>query len=297
MKQVKIDSLKKTSWNFSDPNTNKIFNKMLKNSIEFKNFINDQFYRGVTTGLNNAFVINEEKRAELISEDSKSEEIIFPYLSGQEIKRYGVEWKKKYLIFAKQGIDISHYPAIKKHLELFHKKLQPKKNSKEKIGRKPGKYKWYEIQDTTNYWKIFLNKGIIYPHFNKQSNFTMSSGNFFLNAKGYQINNDAYWLLAILNSKLINFYLKSICPFVRGEYYEYNSQYVEKIPITLNRKYTNQLDNLSQEIMKNQEKIINNKDMQIELQNNDKLEKMIDDIVYKLYEITDEEKAIIESSI
>lgn len=296
MKQVEIDSLKKTSWNFSDPSTNKIFNKMLKNSIEFKDLVNDEFYRGVTTGLNNAFVINEEKRAELISEDSNSEEIIFPYLSGQEIKRYSVEWKKKYLIFTKHGTDISHYPAIKKHLELFHKKLQPKKNSKEKRGRKPGKYKWYEIQDTTNYWKIFLNKGIIYPHFNKKSNFTMSSGNFFLNAKGYQINNDAYWLLAILNSKLINFYLKSICPFVRGEYYEYNSQYIKKIPITLNRKYSNQLDNLCQKIIKNQKKIINKKDMEIELQNNDKLEKMIDNIVYKLYDITDEEKAIIESS-
>lgn len=256
LEKIEINSLKKSSWSFSNAQTHKIFEKMSKNSISFGKLVNNKFYRGVTTGLNTAFVINEEKKKEIIAEDPKSEEIIFPYLSGKEIKRYGIEWKRNFLIFTKRDIDISQYPAILKHLKTFHEQLQPKKNLKDKVGRKPGKYKWYEIQDSTNYWTTFLDIGIIYPHFNKQSNFTLSKGNFFPNAKGYQIVSDDCWLLAILNSKLINFYLKSICPFVKGEYYEYNSQYIKQIPISLNTKYRKRLDDLAQKILVDQEEII-----------------------------------------
>jgi len=43
------------------------------------------------TGLNEAFIINEAKRKELIEKDPKSEEIIKPILRGKDIKRYGYD--------------------------------------------------------------------------------------------------------------------------------------------------------------------------------------------------------------
>jgi Ni,Fe-hydrogenase I large subunit len=64
------------------------------------------------------------------------------------------------------------------------------------------------------------------------------------------IANSDRFLLAILNSKLMNFYLKSVCPFVRGEYYEYMPQYVERFPVAKNRKF-------AKEIADNVEKTIN----------------------------------------
>lgn len=261
LQDVEVDSLRKSSWSFSDTKTNSIFQKLSSNSVSFGKLVNGEFYRGVTTGLNQAFVIDEEKRKALIAEDPKSEEIIFPYLSGKEIKRYGIEWEGNYLVFTRRGINISKYPAIEKHLSTYRKQLEPKKSSKEKIGRKPGDYKWYEIQDTTAYWEIFLSEGIIYPHFNKRSNFAFSKGNFFPNAKGYQVQSKDLWLLAILNSKLINFYLKSICPFVRGEYYEYNSQYIEKTPISLNAKPRKKLEDLTKTILDHQENITKARNM------------------------------------
>jgi hypothetical protein len=184
--------------------------------------------------LDEAFVISDSSRNNIIKQDPKSAEIIFPYVTGKEIKRDKIEWEGNWIIFTKRGIDIKNYPVIEEHLRNFQKRLEPKKRDKteEKIGRKPGNYKWYEIQDNTNYWKLFLKEGIIYPRLNKVSNFAFSPGGYFPNSSCFYINSSEYWLMGILNSKIINFYLKSICPFMRGEYYDYRAQYVTTIPIS-----------------------------------------------------------------
>jgi adenine-specific DNA-methyltransferase len=139
--------------------------------------VKNNFYRGVTTGLNKAFIISNEKRKELIVKDNKSAELIFPYVPGKEIKRYRIEWKGKYILFTRRGINISDYPAIYDHLKNFKEELTPtREDEKSNIDepqrktitrRKPGNYKWYEIQDSTDYWKLFMSEAIVYPHFNE----------------------------------------------------------------------------------------------------------------------------------
>lgn len=240
-------------WYFEDDNVKDLLSKIQDKGQPLDTIVkSDQFFRGITTGFNQAFVITENQRKVLIEKDRKSAEIIFPYLSGREIKRYRLEWEGNYIIFARRGLDISQYPAILHHLENFKKQLTPRDEHKsgEQVGRKPGNYKWYEIQDSTEYWEIFLQEGIIFPHFNKYSNFTFTAGGFFPNNKAYVIANSDRFLLAILNSKLMNFYLKSVCPFVRGEYYEYMPQYVEKFPIAKNRQYAKEISNGVEKITK-----------------------------------------------
>ena len=65
--------------------------------------------------------------------------------------------------------------------------------------------------------------------------------------------------MGILNSKVINFYLKSICPFVRGGYYEYNSQYMGQVPVSSNTKYRHELSKSVMILLKNHKKILSNK--------------------------------------
>ena len=78
---------------------------------------------GIKTGCNEAFIINEAKRAELIKKDPKSAEIIRPILRGKDIKRYGYDFKGLYLIATHNGykdvprVNIDDYPAIKEWLD------------------------------------------------------------------------------------------------------------------------------------------------------------------------------------
>src|SRR5690606_856102 len=86
---------------------------------------------GIKTGFNEAFIIDGCKRKELIEEDPKSAEIIRPILRGRDIKRYHYEFADLWLINVHNGIkeksikpiEISDYPAIKKHLDGFYSEL------------------------------------------------------------------------------------------------------------------------------------------------------------------------------
>ena len=91
-----------------------------------------QINYGIKTGFNEAFIINGEKRKELIAQDPKSAEIIRPILRGRDIKRYGYEFADLYLINTHNGvkekgikrINIEDYPAVKAYLDLFYPQLE-----------------------------------------------------------------------------------------------------------------------------------------------------------------------------
>ena len=91
-----------------------------------------QINYGIKTGFNDAFIIDGEKRAELIAKDPKSTEIIRPILRGKDIKRYGYDFADLYLINTHNGvkekgikrINIEDYPAIKAHLDSYYPQLE-----------------------------------------------------------------------------------------------------------------------------------------------------------------------------
>ncbi len=86
-----------------------------------------QINYGIKTGFNEAFIIDGEKRAELIAADPKCAEIIRPILRGRDIKRYNYEFADLWLINTHNGIkekgisriDIDDYPTIKAHLDQY----------------------------------------------------------------------------------------------------------------------------------------------------------------------------------
>jgi adenine-specific DNA-methyltransferase len=138
--------------------------------------VNGKIYRGVLTGLNEAFVIDEETRARLIREDPKSAELIKPFLAGRDIKRYEPPETDNYLIFTRRGAKIEDYPAIERHLEQFKDRLMPKPKDwigGEWKGRKPGSYEWFEIQDSIDYYQEFEKPKILFPDISVRDNFTL----------------------------------------------------------------------------------------------------------------------------
>ncbi|WP_301338602.1 TaqI-like C-terminal specificity domain-containing protein [Treponema denticola] len=92
---------------------------------------NIKIYRGILTGCNEAFIINKEKRDELIKKCPKSAEIIRPILRGRDIKRYSYDFAELYLLNVHNGIrekniplvNIDDYPAIKTHLDQYWDKI------------------------------------------------------------------------------------------------------------------------------------------------------------------------------
>ena len=87
--------------------------------IPLGKYVNDEIYWGIKTGANKVFVIDEKMKDELILKDAKSAEVIKPFIIGDEIRKYRINFKNKYLIFSRRGNNISNYPAVYEYLKPF----------------------------------------------------------------------------------------------------------------------------------------------------------------------------------
>ncbi len=223
-------------WTLSDVLVQKLMEKITNAGTPLGEYVNGAIYRGVLTGLNEAFVINEETKERLINEDAKSVEVIKPFLAGRDIKRYETPHADNYLIFTRRGIDINSYPAIKAYLEQYKEQLMPKpKDFKGKWeGRKSGKYEWFEIQDTVAYWENFEKPKIIYPNILAKPEFTYDYMSNYTNQKCFIIATSDLKLLAYLNSTLMFFLFQQLLPKLRGGFFEPSSIFFLKFPVPKN---------------------------------------------------------------
>lgn len=199
------NSLSVEGWSLAKNQIAKIINKLNKDNISLAQYIQLQIFYGIKTGCNEAFFIDQYTRSKLIESDPKSAEIIKPLVVGDDIRKYEINYQENFLIFTRRGININEYPNIKKHLEKFKSKLEPKPelHSGSWQGRKAGNYKWYEIQDTVDYWTFFEHPKIIYPVIASSSRFMLDNQGYFPNDKCFIIPCSDFYLLALLNSKLL----------------------------------------------------------------------------------------------
>ncbi|CAN5625074.1 hypothetical protein BH24ACT22_BH24ACT22_05900 [soil metagenome] len=154
----------KEAWSLESSAVDDLMAKIRRNGVPLAEFAGVKPYRGVLTGLNEAFLIDTATKDRLVREDPASAEVIKPYLRGQDIKRWSPDWQDLWMIFARRGIDIDAYPAVKQHLEQFRERLEPKPkdwSGGKWPGRKAGSYKWYEIQDSVDYYEIFEQPKIL----------------------------------------------------------------------------------------------------------------------------------------
>lgn len=293
--------LNDNGWNLGTEGEQELLKKLQNTGVPLGEYVKGKIYRGVLTGLNVAFVIDEATKNQLIAEDGKSAEIIKPFLAGRDIKRYEVLKSNKYLIFTRRGIEINKYPAIKNYLTQFKSQLMPKPKDfqgGEWKGRKPGKYCWYEIQDAVDYYEEFEKPKIIIPAIVKAASYTFDTNDFYSNDKTSIIPIDDKYLLGILNSKATDYFFKSIGATRQGGYFEYKPMYISRLPIPdANQDVHDQIVHLVETMLQlqkeKQQASLPDKLSQLEARikyTDDK----IDQLVYKLYGLSEEEVAIVE---
>jgi adenine-specific DNA-methyltransferase len=308
LNQIKIDQtqLDNAGWNLASDLDQTVLKKIKSVGIPLGEYVKGKIYRGVLTGLNEAFVIDAETKDRFIKEDNRCSEIIKPYLAGRDIKRYKNPVSDKFLIFSKRGIDIENYPIIKNHLEKFKKSLLPKpkdfKGSKWE-GRKPGSYEWYEIQDAIEYFQEFEKPKIIYQVFQVSPCFILDNGCHFCNNSIWIIPKDDKVLLAILNSPLGWYLISKYCTKIQNGY-QLIYKYLKKLPIKVidltsktEKSQKDEIIKLVDLLIKLNEEI---REAKLETKINqlktkiDFCETKINEIVYLLYGLTNEEIRLVE---
>lgn len=286
--------LQPDGWALIDERAQRLLDKLKRKGVPLGEYVDGKIYRGVLTGLNEAFVIDEETKERLIEENQKSKELIKPFLAGKDIKRYQPPNAKNYLILIpsgwtnektkeenKWGWFEKSYPAIAKHLSRFEDKARKRYDQ--------GEY-WWELRSCT-YYDEFEKPKIMLPDISLRGNYTFdNTGGLYLVNTAYIIGNNEMFLLGILASNLIDFYYRSISSTYRGGYLRFIYQYLETIPIVVPD------DKTLKQIVSSVHEILETKKENPEADTSN-LEEEIDRLVYELYGLSDEDIGVVEGGV
>ena len=233
-----------------------------------------QINYGIKTGFNEAFIINGEKRKELIAQDPKSAEIIRPILRGRDIKRYGYEFADLYLINTHNGvkekgikrINIEDYPAVKAHLDLFYPQLEKRADQ----GDTP-----YNLRNCA-YIEDFSKQKIVYSNMCSEPSFYLDENRFLTNQKCFILTGKHLkFLISFFNSKLFKYAFWDNFPVLGAKGRELSKIFMIEIPvIEPSKEIEIKISNL------------------LDYQNYEEIDKLI----YELYNLTDEEISFIENT-
>jgi len=262
-----------------------------------------KIYRGVLTGYNDAFIIDTQTRNRILAnckdeeERKRTEEIIKPVLRGRDIERYRYKWAGLWVIctFPSKKIDIEQYPALKEYLASFGERLlQDGKPGH----RKKTPHKWYETQDNIAYYPEFEKEKIVWQEMSLEPSFAYDDKKFYTNQTAYiMTGGNLKFLLGVLNSKISKWYMQNLAYSLSEGAQRWIKQYVEQLPIP---PITPQTQPLADQIVQKVDQILSltqSSDFETSREKQEKvkeLERDIDQLVYKLYGLTEEEIRVIE---
>lgn len=228
-------SLGSTPWRVEHPRTLALIEKIERAGSSLRDYVGGKPGYGVKTGFNGAFLIDQTAADLLIREDPRSAEIIKPYFTGTEIRRWCAPMPKGRMIFARRGIDINRFRAIEAYLTTFRERLEPKPadyNSPQKWpGRKSGNYAWYELQDAVDYWEDFERPKIVFQDIAWTSKFALDRSGSFLNNTAYYIPSDDLYLLGVLNSPVFWWYAWRSAQHGKDDALRFFGAFMETVPI------------------------------------------------------------------
>lgn len=236
-KTVDKNHLRDDGWSLANSNIMEIVSRLIIENTSLKDTINSKMFVGLKTGLNDAFIITKDFYEKLLSKSNKYTEIVKPYGVGRDLSRYGKPIIDKYIICipnkwtdskgafeneinAWNWFDLE-YNLISEHLKFYEEKA--------KIRSDQGKY-WWEMR-ACDYYKEFETTKIIYPEIASQGRFSIDDNQTYFDMTSFIIGSDSKELLAILNSKLINFLFRQISSEIRGGFLRWKRQFVYNLPI------------------------------------------------------------------
>ena len=270
------------SWVILSPIEQSIKQKIEAVGVPLKDW-DINIYRGVLTGCNEAFIINTDKRNEILAnckdeaERKRTEELIRPILRGRDIKRYGYNWAGLWLINTHNGIkgripriDINDYPAVKAHLDQYWDKISKRADK----GDTP-----YNLRNCA-YMEDFDKPKIIYPNMTKYMPFAFDKEMYLTNQKCFIITGKFMaYLTAFFNSALFKYCFRDSFPELQGGTRELSKIFFDKIPIyevsdVQNLQFYDAIEDIQKEYTK--QKALR-----------------IDSMLFDLYDLTDEERRAI----
>jgi len=269
--------------------------------------LNGKIFYGIKTGLNEAFVIDEIVKDQILHDEPQSIEFIKPYLAGRDIKRYEKPIPDKYLILIPKGWTNNNsyvrdkWKWFKEKYPILSESIK-KHELKAKERTDQGDY-WWELR-SCDYYKEFEKPKFMLPDISLKGNFIFDEENKYCLNTCYILSSNDKYLLGLLNSTLISYFYGMISSTYRGGYLRFIYQYLAQIPIKeINFADLHEKKTCENVIMLVDQMLESKKQLATAKTDSEKeylekkckgLDRQIDALVYQLYGLTEEEIKIVE---
>lgn len=241
-----LKDLDESIWKINNSITANINFYIDSKGIKLKEWKDISFFAGIKTGLNEAFHITKEERNNFIHSDPKNNEVIKPLLRGKDIKRWGYQFEGLYMLFIPWHFPLhddptitnssekaerkfkQDYPDIYIHLLGFKKELSERNQTETGI-----RYEWYALQRYgADFWTNFELPKLVWIEISDRANYAYDeTGKFLTNSAYFMTGKHLRFILAVLNSKVADYYFAQITATIAGGRKRYTKQYVEMVPV------------------------------------------------------------------
>jgi len=314
---IALNRLSEAPWNLGALDILTIIELRNINSKPLKAF--GQAYIGVLTGMDAAFVIDNETAMKLKFE----EDLLLPYAyRGSEVQRYNETHPNARVIYPYREGKVGtpemiaeaelkrFYPNIYQHLLKYRDVLRERKDSRKFYA---GGSNWYRHLRPGSF-NYIRPKKLIVKGIDKRVTIGLLEGNTAFNGAncpGIILDNlqghELFYILGILNSTLITYYLCAVCPAKLSGYSRFNAKNISNTPIRI-IDFSNPTDkarhgrmvDLVEQMLELHKQLAEAKEPQSKTVLQRQIEatdRQIDELVYKSYGLTDEEIKIVEESV
>jgi len=241
---------------------------------------------GIKTGFNKAFWLDVELQRKFLAQDRKlAKQFIKPLLLGDDARRWLLKPTTKFLIYTPRGTAQADLGYIKSHLSQWRDRLSQRALDQE----------WYELQQAQlRYSSTYENPKIVYPDIALEPRFSLDTTGRYPDMTAFSIPCGDRYLVAFLNSSALWFFLCRTAAVLgdadnRGRV-RCKTQYVSRLPIPpCSGADKTQLTKLAELAAKSAAA-----DDSAAVS---KVEREIDEIIYRLFDLTPDEIAHIEKSL
>jgi type I restriction-modification system DNA methylase subunit len=297
---LKQSELGSANWILERAEGQQLLHKVRRKGMPLGQYVGGRFYRGIITGLNEAFVIDKRTRARLVERDPRSAELIKPWIRGKDIKRWRHDYADLYVLLVPFGFHkkLFDYPAVLQHLRRFEDQLKDRGQCKtSRDGSAEGQHHWLELDNnpSSDYIAAFDEPKIVFNETSKKLHAYLDDERNAINKTGFIIlSPDALMILAVMNSRLMDWFYRSTFPSWGDPWkagrIQFRGNLMRSIPIpqidAADKAKLSELAEACQEAAKTGD------DARLQT-----LEGEIDQIVYRVFDLTPDEIALIESSV
>ena len=235
--ELDLAQLSGEGWQLEPVDVVQLLNKIESSGSPLEEFAGVKAYRGILTGLNEAFLIDDACKRKLIAEHQECSALIKPCFRGGDIDRWNSASASLWMIALPSSNDRAwpwadlgesaeaefkaRYPSLHSHLKPLEEPLHKRQDK--------GRY-WWELRSCA-YWAEFERPKLMYPEISWRQQWCLDSAGTLCNNTAYFLPTDDTWLLAATNAPITWWFAWRRAVHGKDEALRFIKEFVQDLPI------------------------------------------------------------------